>query len=163
MLAVLIGIFVALADQVTKHLVCQGMILGESIRCIPNFLNLTYLRNTGAVFGSFQYQNERLVLLSFAVLVLLAVFYRRLVDHLLLYKIAVGLMLGGVVGNLGDRIKFGWVTDFLDVHLFGYHWPAFNVADSAICVGVMLYGLHSVRLLMQRREDSNAIPATPHS
>ena len=163
MLAVLIGIFVALADQVTKYLVCQNMIPGETIVCIPSCLNLTLLRNTGAVFGSFQYQNERLVLLSFVVLLLLAVFYRRLVDNLLLYKVAVGLMLGGIVGNLGDRIKFGWVTDFVDAFLFGHHWPAFNVADSAICVGVILYGFHSVRLLMQRREPSNAVPSDPHS
>ncbi|NLE67552.1 MAG: signal peptidase II [Lentisphaerae bacterium] len=163
MLAVLIGILVAAADQATKHIVCRAMTPGESVACIPGFLNLTYLRNTGAVFGSFQYQNERLVLLSFLVLFFLAVFYRRLVDRQLYYKVAVGLMLGGIVGNLGDRIKLGWVTDFVDVHLMGWHWPAFNLADSAICVGVIMYGLYSIRLLMQRREDSHAVPGAKHS
>ncbi len=163
MLAVLIGILVSAADQASKYIVCRFLSPGETITCIPGFLNLTYIRNTGAAFGSFRYQNERLVLLSFLVLFFMLVFYRRLVDRLLLYKVAVGLMLGGVVGNLGDRIKLGWVTDFIDVHLMGYHWPAFNVADSAICIGVILYGFHSVRLLMQRREESHAVPGDPQS
>ena len=127
------------ADQLTKVVVRQSLVVGESRPVIPGFLNLTRLRNTGAVWGILQHQNMWLVLLSVAVLVAIALLYRRLVGECLVYRIAVGCMIGGIVGNLIDRIKLGWVTDFLDFYWSTSHWPAFNIADSSICVGVAIY------------------------
>jgi len=139
MIAVLIGFLIVLLDQATKVAVRQSMTLGESWPVMAGCFNLTYLRNTGAVWGMFQSQNAWLIVLSFLVLVLIAVFYRWLVDQRGVHRLAMGLMLGGIVGNLIDRIKLGWVTDFLDFYWQASHWPAFNVADAAICVGVGIY------------------------
>jgi signal peptidase II len=83
-------------------------------------------------------------LLSVVVLILIAVFYRALVTNRHAYKIALGCLIGGIIGNLIDRIKLGWVIDFLDFYLFDLHWPAFNVADSSICIGVAIYLISSI-------------------
>ena len=139
MVAVIIGFVVVLLDQATKVIIRQNLILGESCPVIAGYFNLTYLRNTGAVWGMFQYQNEWLILLSFLVLLLIAIFYRWLVDQRGVHRMAMGLMIGGIIGNLIDRVKLGWVTDFLDFHWQASHWPSFNIADSAICVGVVIY------------------------
>lgn len=139
MIAVIIGFAVVLLDQAAKVAVRQTMTLGESRPVIEGYFNLNYLRNTGAVWGMFQSQNEWLVILSFLVLILIAIFYRWLVDQRGVHRLAMGLMLGGIIGNLIDRIKLGWVTDFLDFHWQTIHWPSFNIADSAICMGVVIY------------------------
>lgn len=139
MLAVLIGFLIVLLDQAAKVAVRQTMTVGESTPVFAGYFNLTYLRNTGAVWGIFQSQNTWLIILSLAVLILIAVFYRWLVDQRGVHRLAMGLMLGGILGNLIDRIKFGWVTDFLDFYWRTSHWPAFNIADAAICVGVGIY------------------------
>ncbi len=139
MIAVLIGCLIVLLDQATKAAVRQALVPGESYPVGAGYFNLTYLRNTGAVWGMFQAQNTWLILLSLLMLVLIAVFYRWLVDQGGVHRLAMGLMLGGIVGNLIDRIKLGWVTDFLDFHWQASHWPAFNLADAAICVGVGIY------------------------
>lgn len=160
MLALLIGFVIVVADQLTKSLVIREFICRESRSVIPGFFNLTYLRNTGAVWGIFQYQNEWLVLLSLLVLALMAVFYRRLTDDRRLCRVALGLMLGGIVGNLIDRIKLGWVTDFLDFHWAGWHWPSFNIADAAICVGVILYIVSSLCSSVSTASKSSSIAET---
>ena len=106
---------------------------------IPSLLNFTYLRNTGAVWGTLQHQNEWLVLFSLAALAGMGFGYRWLVDDRRVHRLAIGCLVGGIVGNLIDRIKLGWVTDFLDVYAGTLHWPCFNVADAAICAGIGLY------------------------
>jgi len=117
---------------------------GESWPVFSSFFNLTHVRNTGAVWGWFQHQNEWLVLVSILVLVLIAIFHNYLVSGKGGYSVAIGLITGGIIGNLVDRVKFGWVTDFLDFYWKNSHWPSFNVADSAICVGVALYLMMSL-------------------
>jgi signal peptidase II len=82
--------------------------------------------------------------LSITVLILLAVYHRRVLNSTLDHRIALGLMIGGICGNLIDRIRVGWVTDFLDFHIGTHHWPSFNIADSAICIAVGLYLLSSL-------------------
>ena len=139
MLAVIIGFVIVVLDQAAKVAIRQTLVLGESYPVIEGYFNLNYLRNTGAVWGMFQAQNEWLILLSLLVLTLIAVFYRWLVDQRGVHRLAMGFMLGGIIGNLIDRIKLGWVTDFLDFHWQASHWPSFNIADSAICVGVVIY------------------------
>jgi len=146
MIAIIVGFVIVLLDQAAKVAVRQAFILGESRSVIEGYFNLTYLRNTGAVWGLFQSQNEWLIVLSLLVLVLIAVFYRWLVDQRGVHRVAMGLMLGGIVGNLIDRIKLGWVTDYLDFYWHASHWPSFNIADSAICVGVIIYLVSSLWL-----------------
>jgi signal peptidase II len=145
MLVLILGLIVILLDQLTKLWVRTGFIYGgEPQAVIPGFFNLVYVRNSGAAWGMFGGQQALLVLLSIVVLALLAGCHRRLLNPTLDHRIALGLMTGGILGNLIDRIRIGWVTDFLDFHIGAWHWPAFNVADSAICVAVGIYLLSSL-------------------
>lgn len=144
MLALMLGFIIAFMDQFTKTLIIRNMVPGENLSVIPGFFNLTYLRNTGAVWGILQDKNEWLIILSLLVLVIIIIFYRWLTDNRCIFRIAIGCMLGGITGNLIDRIKFGWVTDFLDFYWLNHHWPAFNLADSSICVGVIIYLVSSI-------------------
>ena len=135
----LIALLVVAADQLSKIWVRSNIPFRESLFEV-GFFRLTHVQNTGAAFGLFQGQS---FLLSIVAMVGIAVF---LVYTLVIYRgfpfldnmpnrVAVGLVLGGTVGNLIDRLRFGYVTDFID---FGF-WPAFNVADSAVTVGVILF------------------------
>ena len=135
---------IVVLDQVTKHAVRYSFRPGESTVVVPSFFDLTYVRNTGAVWGSFQHQNEWLAVVSVAVLALIALFYHHLVGGQKLFALAFAFIMGGIIGNLIDRVKLGWVTDFLDFYLNTSHWPVFNIADSGICIGVGLYLLASL-------------------
>ena len=135
----LVALAVALAvlalDQGTKLWVLGAFAHGESVEVLPVFA-LTYVRNHGAAWGMFQ--GAQLWLAAFGVLAVAAclVFWRKIFgEHPLSAPIA-GLLLGGVVGNLIDRVRLGYVVDFLDFHWGASHFPCFNVADSAICVAV---------------------------
>lgn len=145
MLALILGLIVVVLDQFTKVWVRETFVCGgEPQAVIPGFFNLVYVRNPGAAWGMLGGQQVILILLSIVVLLMLAIFHRRVLNPTLDHKIALGLMLGGILGNLIDRIKFGWVTDFLDFHIGTHHWPSFNIADSAICIAVGLYLLSSL-------------------
>ncbi|MCP5069009.1 MAG: signal peptidase II [bacterium] len=131
-------------DIATKHWVATTIAYGDRIQVVEGFFYLTHVRNPGAAFSMFATAPEPfrrwffLIATSIA-LVLLVSFYRQLAPRDRLSAVALGLILGGAVGNLLDRIRFGEVIDFLHVRLgTGYSWPDFNVADSAIVVGVGL-------------------------
>ena len=145
MLALALGLIVVVFDQCTKVWVRETFIYGgEPQVVLPGFFNLVYVRNPGAAWGMLGGQQVILILLSIVVLVMLAFFHRRVLNPTLDHRIALGLMIGGILGNLIDRIKLGWVTDFLDFHIGTHHWPSFNVADSAICIAVGLYVLSAL-------------------
>ena len=145
MLVLILGLVVVLLDQLTKLWVRASLIYGgEPQTVIPGFFNIVYVRNEGAAWGMFGGQMPILIILSIVVLVLLAVYHRKVLNPTVDHRIALGLMVGGICGNLIDRIRVGWVTDFLDFHIGPYHWPSFNVADSAICIAVGLYMLSSL-------------------
>ena len=145
MLVLILGLIVVLLDQLTKLWVRTSYIYGgEPQSVIPGFFNLVYVRNEGAAWGMFGGQMPILIILSIAVLILLAVYHRKVLNPTLDHRIALGLMVGGICGNLIDRVRVGWVTDFLDFYVGGYHWPSFNVADSAICIAVGIYLLSSL-------------------
>lgn len=145
MLVLILALVIVWMDQLTKLWVRASFVYGgEPQTVIPGFFNLVYVRNEGAAWGMFGGQMPVLILLSVVVLILLAVYRRKVLNPTLDHRIALGLMVGGTCGNLIDRIRAGWVTDFLDFHLCGYHWPSFNVADSAICIAVGLYMLSSL-------------------
>ncbi|MBN1268855.1 MAG: signal peptidase II [Kiritimatiellae bacterium] len=156
MLALIIAILVTVLDQVTKYSVRMEFALGESVVVIPGFFDLTYLRNTGAAWGMLGGQNALLTVLSVVMLAAMVLFRRAFLSDTLEHRIALGLMVGGIIGNLLDRMRLGWVTDFLDFHIAGHHWPAFNVADAAICVGVGLYVISSWWMARHALRDAGA-------
>ena len=140
------------ADQLTKLWVRSAFAEEELMVVINGFFNLTYVRNRGGAFGIFQHRQMLFVVLSLATVAALAWFYRGFSPRPRVCRIAVGLILGGALGNLADRLLVDpdrCVIDWLDVHWGAYHWPAFNIADSAISVGVFVllyYLLHKAEI-----------------
>jgi len=136
------GVVVAL-DQATKALVDRLMSLHESRTLIEGLLQLTYVRNRGAAFGLFSdaslpYQSLLLSVLGLAALLAIAVYAWRLPAGSRLPRTGLALIMGGALGNLLDRVRLGYVIDFVDAYWGPHHWPAFNAADSAISIGVSL-------------------------
>ena len=131
---------VIVADQVVKWIVLRAFAPGEQ-RVLTDFLNLVLVFNKGAAFSLFaQAPGWQTPLLSaFAIIAAIVVgwFILRSPDKKL-FCLGLALILGGAIGNVIDRLRFGHVVDFVDVHAFGWHWPAFNVADSAISVGAVI-------------------------
>lgn len=139
--------FLALAlDQASKIAVKSSMSLRESIEIMP-FFNFTYVHNTGAAFSFLAdaggWQRWLFAGLALIISVAIGVWMSKLKQQEVLLAVALSLVLGGAVGNLIDRVSYGYVIDFLDVYYQSWHWPAFNIADSAICVGVFLMLLES--------------------
>ncbi len=137
---------VILFDQLSKLYIDRAFALYESVTVVPNFFHITYLRNKGAAFGILADSALRVPFFIAASLVAITVilwYLRQVGPDQVVQHTALGLILGGALGNLVDRVRLGEVIDFLDVHWYERHWPAFNVADSAICVGVglMLLGM----------------------
>ena len=133
-------------DQFTKFLVLRFIPPNSSLSLIPNFFDLVHVTNTGAAFGSFKNNNGFFIALScLALIVVFAMLLRRVpVDSW--RNIALGLLLAGIFGNLTDRLVHGHVIDFLlfDLHVpFAHPWPAFNVADSCICIAVVFFIIYS--------------------
>ncbi|MGI6143239.1 MAG: signal peptidase II [bacterium] len=128
----IVGLLVLFFDQLTKFWVQKSMMPRDSIPLIPGVFHLTYVQNTGAAFGFLR--GKTLFFIAVAVLVLGFIIFLipRLPRGNLLLRVVFGLLLGGALGNLIDRIRFGYVVDFLDFRI----WPVFNIADMAIVVGV---------------------------
>ena len=148
-------------DIWTKALVLARIDMHETITIIPNFFQLVHVRNTGAAFGIGANASSRLVPLllnagAIAVFFVVVVYALRsaVTDRVL--QTGLHLILGGAVGNLLDRFRFGYVVDFLDVYVGTKHWPAFNVADSAICIGIALLFLD----MRKKPETESAVTAT---
>ena len=129
-----------LLDRLTKFWIQKSMAYGESLNVLP-FFHITYIENTGAAFGMGQNQNALFVFASILILAALFIYARGLGEGNAKIKIALALIVGGALGNLYDRIVYGSVVDFLDFFLGLHHWPAFNVADSSICVGAILFAI----------------------
>jgi signal peptidase II len=145
MLVLVLGILLAISDQIAKEWVRILFLPGDSRTVVPGFFDLTYVRNTGAAFGIFDGANILLALFSLIVLVMLVVFRRHFIGPHPLQRAAMGLMAGGILGNLLDRLRLGYVVDFLHFYRGSYHFPSFNIADAAISIGVFLYLLMSFR------------------
>lgn len=146
-----------LLDQLSKLYIDRNFELYESLEVLENFFHITYIRNKGAAFGIFS--DHALRLPFFFLISLLAVvgifwYLRQLRNDQKWSHLALGLILSGAVGNLIDRIRYGEVIDFIDVHWYNHHWPAFNVADSAICIGVGLLLLETWREEKRNRKNS---------
>lgn len=155
MTVALLGLFVILLDQLTKQWIRTAFYYAESRPVIDGFFNLVYVRNDGAAWNMLSGHGLVLILISALVLALLLFHYRSILGERRSHRILMGIMLGGIVGNLIDRIRFGWVTDFLDFQFGAYHYPSFNVADSAICIAVGLYFILQVRDERRARRESS--------
>jgi len=146
----LISALVIVADRVTKSLVSSHIELGDAITIIPGFLRITHWLNEGAAFSLFADSTSpnavRWGLIAFSAIAAMAVLIAliRLGSRITITTAALALVLGGALGNLHDRILYGSVVDFIEVHIFGYHWPDFNVADSSIVTGACLLLLDSL-------------------
>ncbi|MBI5136837.1 MAG: signal peptidase II [Nitrospirae bacterium] len=150
--ALLVGLppLVVALDQISKEWVLGNMGLHESIPVVPGLFSITSVRNPGAAFGLFsnsgpELRTAFLAGVSVLAVVLLTIYYLRSAPHERVPRLAAALVIGGAVGNLIDRLRFGHVVDFLDIYVGRHHWPAFNVADSAITVGITLFVLSAWR------------------
>ena len=151
--------FIVIADQLTKYIVDRTMPLNYSIPVIDNFFSLTYIRNTGAAFGIFAGSHEAfrlpfLITVSLMAIGFIFLMLKRLRNSETGLITALAFIVGGAIGNLIDRVVYGEVIDFLDVYWSGYHWPAFNLADSFITVGV---GITVYYLMTAKGEDPFAV------
>jgi signal peptidase II len=144
-----LSVLVLILDQASKLAIDASMQLYESIPLLPGF-NLTYVHNTGAAFSLLSQAGgwQRWLFAGLAVVMsgVIGVWLARLKPNETLMATALSLILGGAIGNLIDRVAYGYVIDFLDVYYQQWHWPAFNIADSAICIGVGLMLLENLGL-----------------
>jgi signal peptidase II len=150
-LMLMIAALIVLLDRVTKLWIIAHIQQGHAIVIVPRVFRLTHVVNTGAAFSIFEGASSpalvRNLLIGFsiiAVVVVLALIWK-MGRRATLTSVALALILGGAIGNLYDRIRFAYVVDFLEVHIVHYHWPDFNVADSAIVVGACLLLLEMLR------------------
>ena len=130
-------------DQLTKALIRSRLALHDSVNVVPGMLDITHVRNTGAAFGilndmQFQYKAVIIVLIAIVALIAVGMYALTLPREQRIARVGLALILGGAIGNLIDRAMTGYVIDFVDVYWRGIHFWAFNVADSAITVGVAL-------------------------
>jgi signal peptidase II len=144
---ILIAGAIVIADQVTKAVVLSKMALYQSITVIPGFFSLTHIHNPGGAFGFLAQQDASVrmgifVLASSVAIFFIFLFYRQIPKTHPVLAAGLALIFGGAIGNLIDRLRFGKVVDFLDFYVGALHWPAFNVADSAITVGVAIFIAH---------------------
>jgi signal peptidase II len=154
-----IAIIAFIADQVTKEMIAARLPFGSygpagQIVVIPGFFNLVHVGNTGAAWSMFSGKSLLLALVAVGALVSIFFWRHSLGLHQRGSQPAFGLLCGGIVGNLVDRVRHGHVIDFLDLHFGGYIYPTFNVADSAICVGVFWYILWSLRQPAQLQPET---------
>ncbi len=154
-LLVLLGL-----DQLTKYLIVLNLELYEVRPLIPGLFNLVHVTNKGAAFSMFASVDSPLrhyffVAVNSAAFIGLTIAAWKMGAQHLLYRLSFAMIAAGAVGNLIDRLRFGAVIDFLDFYVGSFHWPAFNVADSAICVGVALLFVMNVIEMKKEKNGSN--------
>lgn len=138
---------IVIVDQIAKALILKSMPLYYSVPVIPGFFNITHIQNPGGAFGFLANQSSSLRTIVFLLISSLAVglifwFYKNTPKTHPWLANAFAMIFGGAIGNLIDRIRFRKVVDFLDIYLGDLHWPAFNIADSAISIGIAIFIFH---------------------
>lgn len=159
MILIILSLLVVAIDQIAKIYIHTNFELGDTVSVINNYFNITYVRNTGAAFGIFsdsQQMFRHVFFLSIPVVAVAVIifFIYGLPESELAQIISLSLISGGAIGNYVDRIQYSYVIDFLDVHVRNvYSWPVFNIADSAIVVGVCVL---SVLMILEYFEERKA-------
>lgn len=141
-ISIILGIYIL--DLVTKILIRSHLPLGAEISLLP-FFSITHIENTGVAFGMFQGWNGVLLGLGLIIVSVVVVLGVKSLKTDRSFALILALVVGGALGNLTDRVFQGKVTDFLDFFIGNWHWPAFNVADSAICIGATLLIIYSFK------------------
>jgi signal peptidase II len=136
MISIILASLIAILDQYSKFIVSKNISLGQSIPVIANIFHLTVVHNRGAAFGILKNQAPLFILTALFVIAVILYNIKYYKENRFIFKLSLGLILGGAVSNLIDRITLGYVFDFLDLRI----WPVFNVADSAITIGAILLG-----------------------
>lgn len=131
------SLIVLFLDQLSKFIINMTMELNDSITIIPKFFYLTYVKNDGVAWSMLAGHRILIIIITIVALVLIFLFSQSIKKNWR-NNIALMLIYGGTLGNLIDRISYGTVRDFLDFHIFSYHYPVFNIADSAIVIGIIL-------------------------
>lgn len=152
-LVYIICIILLIIDFISKRIVISNLELGKSIKVIKNFFYLTYTRNTGAAFSILE--DSQILLIIITVIILF--FINKNLNRSKLSKsetISFGLILGGILGNLYDRIAYKYVIDFLDFKIFGYNYPIFNLADTFIVIGVFILLIKYIKEDIHERNNS---------
>ena len=154
-LFIIITVIGLIIDQATKIYIDRSMQLFDSIPVVDNFFHITYVRNPGAAFSFLSHASWRLpffIGVSLVASIVIIVAFQKLRDDQKLAQVSLAMIFAGAVGNLIDRVRLGEVIDFLDAHWYRHHWPAFNVADSLICVGVFLLVVDMLREENRQKE-----------
>jgi len=139
---------VVAADLLTKALASRLLAPGFPIQVLGDFVRLTLVHNTGAAFGLFPGSRVAFIVFSFLAILVIAALYLRMAERRRLELVALGALLGGALGNLHDRVRHGFVVDFIEIGVDRFRWPVFNVADIAVTGGVAL-----LLLVMARRSS----------
>ena len=149
----IISLVVIIVDQLTKFLVVSNMNIANEIEIIHNFFSIFYVTNTGAAFSSFRDQTTLLIIVSiFCIAIINAIIQREKFNYKL-SVISLGLLLGGMIGNLIDRVIYKNVIDFLSFNIFGYKFPVFNIADICITLGVFIYiGINLIEEIREKKK-----------
>ncbi|MGD6816250.1 signal peptidase II [Metabacillus sp. 84] len=134
----IIAVAVIILDQLTKWLIVQNLEIGESIPVIEDFFYITSHRNQGAAWGILQGQMWFFYIVTIVVTAAIVYYIQKFVLKAGLLGASLGLMLGGAIGNFIDRVRYQEVVDFIQTFIFSYNFPIFNIADSALCIGVAL-------------------------
>jgi signal peptidase II len=146
----LVSVLIVVLDRITKFAVARAIPLGEAHIVIPKVFRITHVLNTGAAFSLFgdsaSPERVRWLLVGFSLIaaVIVAIMLVRMGRRITATTVGLALILGGALGNVYDRIRTGAVIDFFEIHIVHYHWPDFNIADSAIVCGGILLVLHSL-------------------
>ncbi|WP_307406395.1 signal peptidase II [Neobacillus ginsengisoli] len=159
----LIALFVILLDQFTKWLIVSKMQFGDSITIINNILYITSHRNRGAAWGILQGQMWLFYAITLIVIVAIIYYLQKAAKGKWLLGVSLSLMLGGAIGNFLDRVIRKEVVDFIHTYIFGYNFPVFNIADSALVIGVILLMIQMLRDEREPKEKSYEENGTHHS
>ncbi len=160
LLAAVVAVVLAL-DRWTKHWASASLAFNEPVRLVGDYVRLTYTRNSGVAFGIGQGTGFPYYIFSIIAIVVIAWMFASGRARGLARQLALSLILGGAIGNLIDRLATGEVVDFIEVGVPAWHWPVFNVADSAVTTGVVLFALFWSREPQSQAEPEGAAAAGP--
>lgn len=144
-----VSITVVILDQISKWIIQRTIALYDVVPVMPGCFNLIHIQNPGSAFGLFAnqegiFRNFFLLIAAIIAICLVLYLYKNTPRQYPALSIGFALILGGAVGNMIDRLRLGRVTDFIDLYIGNFHWPAFNIADSAISIGMVIFGYHIV-------------------